>query len=248
MIRALVIDQGNTRLKCAAFDLNDNLLTVVQQDSTGSTDELTHFIDSTISAAAGNLHVFYAASGADAEALLTRLSKSSTVIRYSSATPVPIELSYNSRETVGSDRLANAVMAARQFQGRNVLVVDMGSCVTYDLCVEKVFIGGAITPGLLMRSKAMHSFTARLPEVSIPMSAPIVGNSTKTSLESGTLNGWKLEIGAMIKAYEENYNDLQVVYTGGDLTHFVRGSKSRIFADPYWTLKGYYEILRFNAH
>ncbi|WP_306641839.1 type III pantothenate kinase [Sanyastnella coralliicola] len=239
----LVIDHGNTRVKLAFFDESNSLVDLMEISNEANlsieTVEESYSLDDIE-------HVFYAASGHFNEAFINELKAECNVLVFDAVTPLPIEVHYDSRATVGSDRLANVVMAAVASEG-NALVVDMGTCVTYDILHENTFIGGAISPGLLMRTKAMNQMTARLPEVDIPEEVALIGDSTQKALQSGTLNGWIQEINAMTQAYEDELGPLFKVFTGGDVVHFDQGAKSPIFADPYWTLKGYHEILRFNA-
>ena len=94
----------------------------------------------------------------------------------------------------------------------------------------------------------MNTFTARLPEVEIQGMIPLLGNSTTGALQSGTFNGWHAEIHQMVAQFNDEFGRLKTVFTGGDLNYFEAGLKSPIFADPYWTLKGFNQILKFNAH
>ncbi len=93
----------------------------------------------------------------------------------------------------------------------------------------------------------MHAFTARLPEAALDTNVQLTGHSTLTALQSGAYNGWRAEIQQMVSNYTEQYPGLKIIFTGGDLSHFEAGLKSPIFADPYWTLKGFNQILLFNA-
>lgn len=236
----LIIDHGNSRLKVGFFS-GESLLNV-EQYVAQQVDTLVEQLSEHAPEA-----MLYAATATNDDHLLERLRQFGKVVIFDHATPLPFAVDYDSRETVGADRLANMAAAHAKYPHKNVLVVDLGTCVTYDVLVDNVFVGGAISPGLLMRMKAMQHFTSRLPLVDA-RKVDLTGRSTKDALRSGGFNGWNLEVQAMIDAYQNTYAQLEVVLTGGDLVHFDRAAKSRIFADPYWTLKGYSEILRFNAH
>lgn len=240
MSEHLIIDHGNTRVKVGFFS-GEHLLNVehyVAQQVDTLFEQLSERAPDAM---------LYAATATNDEHLLERLRQFGEVTIFNRSTPLPFSIDYDSRESVGADRLANMAAAQAHYPDRNVLVVDLGTCVTYDLLTDNTFVGGAISPGLLMRMKAMQHFTSRLPLVDA-RKVDLVGRSTKDALRSGGFNGWNLEVQSMIHAYQNTYAHLEVVLTGGDLTHFDRAAKSRIFADPYWTLKGYSEILRFNAH
>lgn len=235
-----VIDQGNTTIKVALFETN-KLQTVLRFEPHQSAE-----IQAALSASKPSF-ALYAASGEWNENLLNNVKKEIPVFSFDTHLKVPFAVDYDSKATVGTDRLANVAMALSTYGNRPSLVVDMGTCITYDILSDSRFLGGAISPGLQMRSKAMNAFTARLPEATLNTNVPLTGNSTLTSLQSGAYHGWLSEIQEMTAKYAIEYQDLAVVFTGGDLCHFEAGLKSPIFADPYWTLKGFNQILLFNA-
>jgi len=166
-------------------------------------------------------------------------------------TPLPIELRYQSPETLGKDRIAIAVGCYAQFPKRDVLGIDAGSCITYDL-VNKAgeYLGGAISPGIQMRLKAMHFGAASLPLIHWDASAysntESIGTTTISSMLSGVVNGIKAEILSFIAQYQQNRNDLKVVLSGGDAEFLEKELKNGIFADPNLVLKGLNEILLYN--
>lgn len=236
-----VVDQGNTRIKVAIFE-DDDLRTMLPFSS----DDL-RAIAFTLREAKPE-SILYAASGKWDETLLNNIKNEFSTVAFDETLRLPFDVQYNSRKTVGTDRLANVAMAQQQFPDQNAMIIDMGTCITYDLLVDGAFVGGAISPGLLMRAKAMNTFTARLPEVEIQGMIPLLGNSTTGALQSGTYNGWHAEIHQMAAQFNDEFGRLKTVFTGGDLNYFEAGLKSPIFADPYWTLKGFNQILKFNAH
>ncbi len=160
------------------------------------------------------------------------------------ATPAPIHSAYGSPLTLGADRLANAVAAVQHFPGRPVLVFDLGTCLTYDLCLaDGTYVGGGISPGLRMRAQAMNTYSARLPLVD-PMERPEqLGTSTEASLAAGMYYGMLGELEGHIRRLAQQHAPLAVVLTGGDALRFVRGLESGIFALPYLTLEGYHALL-----
>lgn len=170
-------------------------------------------------------------------------------------TPLPIELQYETPHTLGNDRRALAVAGATQYPGRPVLVIDAGSCVTYDLInAAGIYLGGAISPGLNMRLRAMHHFTASLPLVDLPeedasgaLPNLLPGKSTQASLQAGAWEGWRGEVLHFISSFQRQYSGLITVVTGGDMHRLVYLPKSSIFARPKFLLSGLKSILEYNT-
>jgi len=163
-------------------------------------------------------------------------------------TPIPVKNLYKTPETLGKDRLAAVVGAFCFFPATNCLVIDAGTCITFDfLDNHGNYHGGAISPGVNLRFKALHTFTSRLPLISSKNFEGIIGKTSEESILSGVLNGTVAEMKCTIHAYTEIYPDLQVVLTGGDMIFFETKLKSNIFATPNLVLVGLNEILNFNA-
>lgn len=163
---------------------------------------------------------------------------------------LPIDLAYETPQTLGMDRLAAAVGAKHLFPGNACLVVDMGSCITYDFInANGTFKGGSISPGLQMRLQAMADYTAFLPAITFQhdQSPPLTGKSTNEALLSGGFFGVKHEVEGFIRSYEINNPDLRVLLTGGGAAIFASNLKSSIFAAPHLVLKGLNQILQMNA-
>lgn len=163
--------------------------------------------------------------------------------------PLPIKMAYQTPQTLGNDRRALAVAAWHEFPETNVLVVDLGSCVTYDFIDQQgTYQGGGISPGLQMRLKSLHHFTANLPLVETNESeVPLVGNNTENSIRSGVINGFKAEVEQTIGWYYERFTSLSIVFTGGDAGRFVHFTKNGIFARPKFLLTGLHHILEYNV-
>ena len=166
----------------------------------------------------------------------------------SGKTPVPIKVKYATPLTLGTDRLAAAVAAARLKPGRDVMVVDIGTCVTFDFVnAAGEFIGGNISPGPQMRFKALHQFTARLPKVERRGVAPEIGTTTMTAIRSGVLYGIKYEIEGYINNFAKKYPGLFIYITGGvhlDL-NFADGCETT--TDDYIVPRGLNSILLYNT-
>ncbi len=163
-------------------------------------------------------------------------------------TPVPFINKYESPETLGLDRIALVAAAVDKFESKNALIIDAGTCVTYDFVTEeKEYLGGAISPGLLMRLQAMHKFTARLPEVTLEENVALIGKTTAQSMQSGALYGLAGELNDLIRTYQEQFDNLHIVITGGDAKSLVPLIKSNIFARPNFLLEGLHVILAYNT-
>ena len=146
---------------------------------------------------------------------------------------LPFKNSYASPQTLGVDRLALATAAFYQNPRGNSLVIDMGSCITYDMVNDSgEYVGGAISPGLRMRYLAMHEHTANLPLLEPAELLDFIGNSTQSCMHSGAINGMAREVDGTIGQYISRFQDLTVILTGGDAHFFVKRLKNTIFANP----------------
>tara|TARA_R110000868_G_scaffold122768_6_gene325516 strand:+ start:124 stop:855 length:732 start_codon:yes stop_codon:yes gene_type:complete len=163
-------------------------------------------------------------------------------------TKLPFKNLYETPKTLGVDRIALVSASVNQFPEKNVLIVDAGTCITYDFVTSKnEYLGGAISPGLRMRYKALNNLTANLPLLHTEIPDNITGNSTKKSIHSGVVNGVLKEIDGVIDEYEQKYSDLTVILTGGDANFLSKQLKSSIFANSNFLLKGLNYILQFNS-
>jgi type III pantothenate kinase len=165
------------------------------------------------------------------------------------STPIPLINRYRTPETLGYDRIAAAVGAYTIYPESNVLVIDAGTAITYDIVTAKgEFQGGNISPGLAIRFKSLNKYTNRLPHLERPEKVPpLVGSSTGEAIQSGVVNGILFEIDGFIATISKEYPNLQVVLTGGDAKYFVGKLKSSIFVDLNLNLIGLNRILEHNA-
>jgi len=166
-----------------------------------------------------------------------------------SKTKLPFENLYETPKTLGVDRIALVSASVNEFPNNNVLIIDAGTCITYDFVTsENEYLGGAISLGVRMRYKALNNLTANLPLIETKIPDNITGNSTNESIHSGVVNGVLKEIDGVIKAYEEKYPDLTVILTGGDANFLSKQLKSSIFANSNFLLEGLNYILQFNTN
>ncbi len=177
--------------------------------------------------------------------------KSSTKLLYlSHQTLVPVQNHYETPHTLGLDRLAGVVGAKTYFPDEPCLVVDLGTCITFDLIdAENNYWGGNIAPGMNMRLRAMHEFTAKLPMIEVQqneLSENILGRQTTQAMLNGVIQGIKFEIQGLYQELLEKYASLRLILSGGDATFFETKLKEPIFAVPFLNLIGLNTILEYN--
>jgi type III pantothenate kinase len=232
----LIIDAGNQRIKLGIYKQHELIATCVLKRGDSYPAELDLYaIDYAISSNTG------------IDAMLNNIPVVPT-LSFMWNTPVPVINEYASPETLGRDRIA-AVIGARTHvlnKNPNILVIDAGTCITYDLLLNQSYKGGSISPGLTMRLKAMHHFTAKLPEVPLELNVPLVANSTFSGMQSGAFYGMLHEIQGYISHYQKLYPDIQIFITGGDMPYFEKHLETSIFAHPNLVLDGLNHILNYN--
>lgn len=235
----LVVDYGNSSAKVAIFDQH----ALVEKHTFTVTEELKKFLQNSD---ANNLIV--SSVNTDANQIINWAVRADQKFILSPTLPLPITLLYSTPHTLGVDRIAGSCGALQLFPGYNSLVIDTGTCITYDFTDTKGnYHGGGISPGLMMRFKAVHTFTARLPLVNPTEHPELVGNNTETSIQSGVIHGMTVEIDGIIGLYRNKYPDLKVILCGGDAPFFENKLKDSIFASPDLVLFGLNSVLIHNV-
>jgi type III pantothenate kinase len=169
------------------------------------------------------------------------------MMEFTYQTPIPIRNLYRTPQTLGVDRLAAVIAAYTTKPHHPALVIDAGTCITYDFIDEHgQYQGGNISPGMEMRLKALHEFTSKLPKIEVSGETPDYGYSTETAIRSGVIRGIEHEISGYIQHLKKNYPSLLVFLTGGNEFSFDTNLKSGIFADGFLVLKGLNRILDYN--
>ncbi|QDO93600.1 type III pantothenate kinase [Formosa sediminum] len=239
----LIIDVGNSFIKLAVFELNrvldkkivsaENFLKNFEKFI-----EKHQFIEYGIISAVSNVK----------EADLLSIKRVCKLFVLDHQTPVPFTNLYATPKTLGLDRVALVCAAVHQFKNKNVLIIDAGTCITYDFVSSKAeYLGGGISPGLQLRYKALHNYTAKLPLLQPEMPQDIVGNSTAASIHSGIVFGIINEIEGTILQYTNTYENLTIVLTGGDAEFLSKQLKCSIFVSSTFLLQGLNSVLRFNT-
>lgn len=238
----LVIDAGNSLVKMAVFQ-NDRILEkqVFTKDNFHRNFEiirrkfprLTNSIISSV-------------TSRDPE-LISEIKKHYPLLELDHSVKLPFINKYITPGTLGKDRIALIAAAVNSYPGKNVLVIDAGTCITYDFKTRKEeYLGGAISPGMQMRFKSLNKFTANLPLVEPRPEAALIGTSTETSILSGIINAIRMELDGMIASYQSEFEDLTVIFTGGDSQILSITLKNSIFANSNFLLEGLNSILEFN--
>ncbi len=237
----LILDFGNTLKKLAVFKGNE-----LVELRTTSIDIITEIeslksmfkgLDSAILSTVVRIDIH----------LLQYLKLNFSFLLFDQATPIPISNHYETPTTLGKDRLAAAVGAQLLFPKETVLVIDAGSSITYEMITSKAeYLGGAISPGLHLRAKALHEFTDQLPLVHLSSDIELLGKNTQDCLKSGIINGAISELNSMIALFTEQFGVLKVILTGGDAKYFEKSIKYNIFASANLVLIGLNHILDFN--
>jgi type III pantothenate kinase len=170
------------------------------------------------------------------------------VLELSSKTKLPFKNLYTTPKTLGVDRIALVSASVKEFPDKNVLVIDAGTCITYDFITEENnYLGGAISPGIRLRYKTLNNLTANLPLLETDQPKKIIGDSTEASIHSGVVFGIVKEIDGVIEQYIEEYLDLTVILTGGDAKFLSNQLKNSIFVNSNFLLEGLNYILDYNS-
>lgn len=238
----LVVDIGNSSVKTAVFQ-NDRLLEKVVFPKENFFKKISDLLHKHPSIS----HSIVSSVVNDINEEVKFLLVYSEVLVLENSTSLPFLNDYGTPETLGRDRIAVVAAACHQFPGKNVLVVDAGTCVTYDFKNDKEeYKGGAISPGLNMRFRALNTFTSKLPLIENADSTALVGRSTEESIRTGVGMGLVLEVDGFIDSYMAENKDLTVILTGGDAQFLSIRLKNGIFANSNFLLEGLNYILEFN--
>ena len=237
----LIIDVGNTRVKAAVYE-EGSLMELFVFQKTKIISELKKINSKFLI-----FHSIISSVASISEVKRKKIAEMFNPIFVDSNTKIPFDNLYKTPKTLGIDRIALASAAVSIYPNKNVLVIDAGTCITYEFITKnKEYLGGGISPGIQMRYKALHTFTAKLPLLSSTKIESFIGVDTESSIHSGIINEVYNEIEGLIKQYKTKYKDLTVVLTGGDTYFLAKQLKSVIFAHPNFVLEGLYTILNYN--
>ena len=239
----LIVDVGNSYVKFAVFKQGRLIHKIVS--------ELSHFNDTYKNIKNDFLDiekVIISSVGKLELKQIETIIKQDNVLVLDSEAKLPFENLYKTPKTLGVDRIALVSAAVRQFPNKNVLIIDVGTCITYYFKTsENKYLGGAISPGIRLRYQSLNNLTANLPLLDTEMPKNIIGQSTSEAIHSGVINGVLKEIEGVIDEYQKKYSDLTVILTGGDTNFLSNQLKNSIFANSNFLLEGLNFILEFNT-
>ncbi|HHB77918.1 MAG TPA: type III pantothenate kinase [Saprospiraceae bacterium] len=235
----LAIDIGNTSVKYGIFDRKGELLwqDVLSEASIPSRIIKKYSVKSVIYSATGNI----------SDVIMAQIKGFEHQLELTHKTPIPIQSKYTTPQTLGRDRMAAVCGAHWLLPGQNLLIVDAGTCLTYEVLSEDgTYLGGNIAPGLKMRLQAMHEFTAKLPIVSLSLPKELIGTSTKTALQNGAVRGSLMEITDFRRRIQLKMGQTSTILTGGDAIFLAKNLKFKTFVHQNLVLTGLYSIYAYN--
>ena len=179
--------------------------------------------------------------------LINLLNSKTKLIKFNTDLNVPFINKYKTKKTLGDDRVALITSALIQYPNENVLIIDLGSCITYDLIKSnKEYVGGAISPGLKMRYKSLNTFTSNLPLLEPKDANYLIGKNTEESIHSGVINGIIGELNHSISQYKSDNKEIKIILTGGDSKFLFNKIKNSIFATSNFLLLGLNFLIELN--
>lgn len=240
----LIIDIGNSFVKLAVFHLDELMVKKVVK-----LEVLINHVDTLRKEFDQMKKAIISSVGRLKEKDLAYVKRNFDLVEFNSNTVVPFVNLYETPHTLGLDRIALVSASIKQFPNNNVLIIDAGTCITYDFVTSNnEYLGGAISPGISMRYNSLHNLTANLPLLEKEVPQSIIGNSTSRSIHSGVINGILKEIDGNIGTYQNKYSNLTVILTGGDANFLSKQLKSSIFANSNFLLEGLNHILQINSN
>ncbi|RTY92427.1 type III pantothenate kinase [Flavobacterium sp. GT3R68] len=245
----LAVDVGNTRIKVAVFEDGTLLERFVFLG-----DELPKNILNILNKYKNISDLVVASVGNVEKSQFLCFENTLKTHFITHETHFPFQNRYATPLTLGIDRMVLASGAVLQFPNQNRLVIDAGTCVTYDFIdKENNYIGGAISPGIRLRYESLHNYTAKLPLLSLEeynvdnesKNLNFIGNTTQRSIHSGVINGIVNEIDGCINQYREQYSNFIIILTGGDAEFLAKRLKNTIFANSNFLLESLNQTFQF---
>ncbi|MCI4443205.1 MAG: type III pantothenate kinase [Lentimicrobium sp.] len=237
----LAVDVGNTRIKAAVFEGSTLLETFVFLKT-----ELEKSIQNILNKYKNGSHLVVASVSDIEKQAFSNFESAINIHFVSHKDAFPFVNGYETPKTLGIDRMVLAAGATLQFPHQNRLVIDAGTCVTYDFIDENDnYLGGAISPGLRLRYEALHNYTAKLPLLTLENPKHFTGKSTSESIHSGVVNGLICEIDGFINQYKAQYSNFIIILTGGDTEFLAKRLKNTIFANSNFLLESLNQTFQY---
>ena len=240
----LAIDVGNTKVKAAVFE-NNTLLS----KEIFAPNQFKETIDTILKKYPLIKNMIVASVGKIEKDDFLYFQNKVKVQFISNNDKFPFQNLYTTPNTLGIDRLVLAAGAVLKYPKQNRLIIDAGTCVTYDFVDENDnYLGGAISPGIRLRYESLHNYTANLPLLNREEPANTIGNATNQSIHSGVINGLTLEIDGFISTYSNNYKNFIIILTGGDSDFLDKRLKNNIFANQNFLLESLNQLFQYNQN
>ena len=238
----LIVDLGNTLAKFFLYNKDQCVI-----EHSVLSEKFDNMAQSIISNSPEIDGLIYSDVSNQAGDFFKKLSTQFPTIAVNSQMRLPFDNGYESSNSLGSDRIVLVAAACKIYSNTNVLIIDLGSCITYDfLDAHNCYHGGAISPGFEMRYKSMHHFTGNLPLLEPKKSDNPTGKNTEQAIHAGIYFGILEEINARIEYYEHKYDSLTVILTGGDANKLPKTLKNSIFAHSNFLAEGMFHLLKLN--
>lgn len=238
----LIIEQGNTSTKVAIYAEGNLKASFVYK--TFDKSKLKPLFD-VYSLDKG---IYSTVADVDEDLIAYLKERLSCFIYFDNDVRLPITIKYKTPHTLGKDRIAAVVGAYYLQPNRNILIIDAGTCITYELLeASGSYLGGNISPGMTTRFKALNDYTKKLPLVNEREEVPCWGTCTEDAIRAGVVNGIVFEMNGYIDKAKELYSDVLVFLTGGHSFYFESRLKNSIFADINLVLTGLNRILEYNV-
>ncbi|SHF92137.1 type III pantothenate kinase [Flavobacterium defluvii] len=237
----LTVDVGNTRIKAAVFEGSNVLENFIFEKK-----ELEEKIKKILEKFQNCSDLIVSSVGSVEKQSFMNFENQLNVHFFSHEDIFPFHNKYATPKTLGIDRMILAAGATLKFPKQNRLVIDAGTCITYDFIDENDnYLGGAISPGLRLRYESLHNFTARLPLLNLEAPNSYIGNSTAQAIHSGVVNGFIYEIDGFIDEYRANFSNFIIILTGGDAEFLAKRLKNTIFANSNFLLESLNQTFQY---
>jgi len=240
----LTVDVGNTRIKAAVFEKN-----TVVEDFVFTKIELEKNIQNILKKYQKTEYLVVSSVGDVEKKAFLEFESAVKVHFVTHNDSFPFNNNYTTPQTLGIDRMVLAAGATLKYPGKNRLVIDVGTCVTYDFVDENdVYQGGAISPGLRLRYESLHNYTSKLPLLTLQSPKDFIGKSTAESIHSGVVNGLVHEIDGFIDVYKAKSSKIIIILTGGDSEFLAKRLKNTIFANSNFLLESLCQTFQYKIN
>ncbi len=229
----IAIDAGNTRIKCAVFE-NTSMIDLSVFEYGNFEKKITSFFQKHSSIS----KIILSNVGKQINFDFLKTQYEIEIVTIDGDFKFPFQNKYQTPHTLGIDRMILSSGATLQFPNQNRLIIDVGTCITYDFVdAHNNYLGGAISPGIGLRYKSMHQYTEKLPLLTPEEPESFIGNSTTNAMHSGVIYGISHEIDGFINSYRTEYPNFIIILTGGDTVFLAKRLKNTIFANPNFLLE-----------